>query len=103
MTCFPPSGRALPPRDGTREGVPPHRACGQARDRAPTFRFSGERPRPCESTAVRLIRPDVLLGHLGVQDRPQVSTAVVSTALAAGLCIRPEFGHLTSLAGFSTS
>ena len=34
-----------------------------------------------------LIRPDDLLGHLGVQDRPHVSTTVVSTALAAGpLC-----------------
>ena len=47
------------------------------------FRFSGECPGPRESTAVRLIRPDDLLGHLGVQDRPRVSTAVVSTALAA--------------------
>jgi hypothetical protein len=49
-----------------------------------TIRFSGERPRPHESTAVRLIRPDDLYGHFGVQDRPNVSTAVVSTALAAG-------------------
>ena len=49
------------------------------------IRFSGECPRPRESTAVRLIRPDDLLGHLGVQDRPHVSTAVVSTALAAGV------------------
>jgi hypothetical protein len=49
-----------------------------------TIRFSGERPRPHESTTVRLIRPGDLLGHLGVQDRPHVSTAVVSIALAAG-------------------
>ena len=53
-----------------------------------TIRFSGECPGPHESTTVRLIRPDDLLGHLGVQDRPHVSTTVVSTALAAGLCIR---------------
>src|SRR6516225_8516277 len=33
-----------------------------------------------------------LLGHLGVQDRPHVSTTVVSTPLAAGLCVR---GSLT--------
>ena len=50
----------------------------------PTFRFSGECPGPHESTAVCLIRPDDLIGHFGVQDRPHVSTAVVSTALAAG-------------------
>ena len=31
-----------------------------------TIRFSGERPSPHESTTVRLIRPDDLLGHLGV-------------------------------------
>ena len=49
---------------------------------------SGERPGPRESTAVRLISPDDLLGPLGVQGRPQVSTAVVSTALAAGVCVR---------------
>jgi hypothetical protein len=54
----------------------------------PTFRFSGERPGPRESTTVRLIRPDDLLWHLGVQDRPRVSTTAVSTALAARLCIR---------------
>jgi hypothetical protein len=54
----------------------------------PAFRFSGERPGPHKSTAVRLIRPDDLPGHLGAQDRPHVSTTVVSTALAAGLCIR---------------
>jgi hypothetical protein len=53
-----------------------------------TVRFSGERPSPHESTTVRLIRPDDVLGHLGFQDRPQVSTTVVSTALAADLCIR---------------
>jgi hypothetical protein len=45
-------------------------------------------PGPHESTAVRLIRPDDLLWHLGVQDRPHVSTTVVSMALAAGLRIR---------------
>src|SRR5262245_33110534 len=61
----------------------------QVDDHVPrAVRFSGERPRPCESTAVRLIRPDDLFGYLGVHDRPQVSTAVFSTALAAGLCIR---------------
>ena len=48
------------------------------------FRFSGECPGPRGSTRVRLIRPDDLFGHLGVQDRPHVSTTVVSTALAAG-------------------
>jgi hypothetical protein len=47
------------------------------------FRFSGECPRPRESTAVRLSSPDDCLGHPGVQGRPHVSTAVVSTALAA--------------------
>ena len=51
-------------------------------------RFSGECPGPHESTAGRLSRPDDSSGHLGVQDRPHVSTTVVSTALAAGLCIR---------------
>jgi hypothetical protein len=61
------------------------------------FRFSGERPRPRESTAVRLTRPDVLLRHLGVQDRPQVSTIVVSTALAAGLGIRGSDVPLASV------
>ena len=56
----------------------------------PTFRFSGECPGPHESIVVRLIRPDDLAGYLGVQDRPHVSTTVVSTALAAGLCtLRP--------------
>ena len=59
-----------------------------ARRTQTTFRFSGERPRPHESTRVHLIRPDDLLGHPGVQDRPHVSTTVVSTALAADLCIR---------------
>ena len=39
---------------------------------------------PRQSTAVCLNRPDALLRHLGVQDRPHVSTTVVSTALAAG-------------------
>ena len=72
------------------------------RRRGLSFRFSGERPGPHESTTVRLIRPDDLLGHLGVQDRPYVSATVVSTALAAGLCIgRPltfrfEGGESTS-------
>jgi hypothetical protein len=49
-----------------------------------TFRFSGERPSPRESTAGRLNRPDDSFGYLGVQDRRQVSTTVVSTALATG-------------------
>jgi hypothetical protein len=53
-----------------------------------TVRFSGECPGPRESATGHLNRPDDLLGHLGVQDRPQVSTAVVSTALATGLSIR---------------
>ena len=48
------------------------------------FRFSGELPGPCESTAGHLIRPDDLLGHLGVRERPHASTTVVSTALATG-------------------
>jgi hypothetical protein len=56
--------------------------------RYPGLRLSGECPDPCESTAVRLIRLNDLLGHLGVQDRPHVSTTVVSIALAAGLYIR---------------
>jgi len=43
-----------------------------------TFRFSGERPSPHESTTVRLIRPDDLLGYLGVQDRPQVSITLLA-------------------------
>jgi hypothetical protein len=56
--------------------------------KTPTFRFSGECPGPRESTTVRLIRPDDLLRHLGVQDRPHVSTTAVSEALAAGISIR---------------
>lgn len=51
-----------------------------------TIRFSGECPGPRKSTTVRLNWPDDLLGHLGVQDRLHVSTIVVSTVLAAGLC-----------------
>jgi hypothetical protein len=47
--------------------------------------FSGECPGPRESTTVRLVRPDDLLGHPSVQDRLHVSTTVVSRALAAGL------------------
>ena len=47
----------------------------------PGFRFSGECPGRRESTTVRLIRPDDLLGHLSVQDRLYVSTTVVSAAL----------------------
>ena len=66
----------------------PLRSVAWGREEAVAVRFSGERPGPRESTAVRLIRPDDLLGHLGVQDRPHLSTAVVSTALAAGRCIR---------------
>ena len=49
-----------------------------------TFRFSGGCPGPRTSTAVRLSRPDDASGHRSVHDRPQVSTAVVSTALAGG-------------------
>ena len=51
-------------------------------------RFSGECPGPHESTEDHLSRLDDPLGHLGVQDRPHVSTTVVSTALATGLSIR---------------
>jgi hypothetical protein len=51
----------------------------------------GECPGPHESTTGRLIRPDDLLGHLGVQDRTHVSTTVVSTALANA----PLSGDLT--------
>ena len=62
--------------------------CGQGRGRTadlPLFRrMSGS----TRVHAVRLIRPDNLLGHLGVQDRPHVSTTVVSAALATGLSIR---------------
>ena len=36
------------------------------------------------STAGHLSRPDDASEHLGVHGRPQVSTAVVSTALAVG-------------------
>jgi len=55
------------------------------------FRFSGELPGPHKSTAGHLSRPDDSLGHLGVQERPYVSTTVVSTALATGLYIqRPD-------------
>ena len=60
-----------------------------------TFRFSGECPGPRESTTVRPIRPDELLGHLGVQDRPHVSTSVVSAVLASGLCIRRPLTFLS--------
>ena len=60
---------------------------GQGQGRTADLPLSGERPGPRASTIVRLIRPDDLLGHLGGQDRLHVSTAVVSTALAAGLCI----------------
>jgi hypothetical protein len=56
----------------------------------PTFRFSGECPGPHEFTTVRLIRPDDLLGHLGVHERPHVSTTVVSIALATGLYLAPD-------------
>jgi hypothetical protein len=66
----------------------PTKGAGAGRLDLMSVRFSGECPRPRESTAVRLIRPDDLLGHLGVQGRPHVSTTVVSTVLAAGPCIR---------------
>jgi len=49
---------------------------------------SGDCSGPHESTAVRLSRPHDESGRLGVQDRPQASTTVVSAALATGLCIR---------------
>jgi hypothetical protein len=52
-------------------------------------RFSGECPGRRESTTVFLTRPDDLPGHLGVQDWPHVSTAVVSTALAASGPLSP--------------
>src|SRR5262245_27098366 len=68
-----------------------------------TFRFSGECPGPRESITVRLIRPDDRLGHLGVQDRPHVSTAGVSTALAAGLCTRRPLTSRLPLAQPSSS
>jgi hypothetical protein len=53
-----------------------------------TFRFSGECPGPRESTAGHLSRPGDLFRHLGVQDRPYVSTTVVSRALATGIPAR---------------
>src|SRR6516225_8652046 len=51
------------------------------------------------TTDVRLIRPDDLLGHLDVQDRPHVSTTVVSTALATGLSIRRPLTFRLSAGG----
>jgi hypothetical protein len=54
-----------------------------------TFCSSGECPGPRGSTADHLSRLDDVFGHFGVQDRPHVSTTVVSTALATGLCIWP--------------
>jgi hypothetical protein len=54
----------------------------------PTFRSSGECPGPHESTTACLSRLDDLFRQLGVQSRLHASTTVVSTALAAGLCIR---------------
>jgi hypothetical protein len=45
-----------------------HESARRLDDRRWSFRFSGERPGPRESTAVRLSRPDDPLGHLGVQD-----------------------------------
>lgn len=56
--------------------------------RIASFRFSGELPRPRKPIASHLSRPDDLFGHLGVQERPHVSIAVVSTALASGLYLR---------------
>src|ERR1700757_1380268 len=43
---------------------------GSAGDCVLGLPLTGERPRPRESTAVHLIRPDALLGHLGIQERP---------------------------------
>jgi hypothetical protein len=94
------SSRLLRSMDNQMRGSPkanewagPHGACRlwlRPRDSekwAVGLPLSGERSDPRESTAVPLIRPDGLLGHLGVQGRPQVSTTVVSTALAAGCYI----------------
>jgi hypothetical protein len=50
--------------------------------------FSGECASPHESTTGRLHSADDRLGHLGVQERPYVSTSVVSTTLATGLYVR---------------
>ena len=44
-------------------------------------------PGPRQFTAGHLSRLDDLVKDLGVQDRPHVSTDVVSTVLAADLCI----------------
>jgi hypothetical protein len=54
----------------------------------PGLPLSGECPGPRKSTAGRLSRPDNLLGHLSVQERPHASTTAVSTALATGLYIQ---------------
>ena len=51
----------------------PLRSVAWGWEEAVAVRFSGECPGPRESTAVRLIRLDDVLGHLGVQDRPDVS------------------------------
>ena len=65
------------------------RACPGEADLPFSEGFSG----PHESTAVRLSRPDDAPGHLGIHGRPQVSTAVVSTALAVGLFVpKPSCG-----------
>jgi hypothetical protein len=47
------------------------------------LRLSGE-----PSTADHLSKPDGLIGHIGIQDRPHVSTNRCSTALAVDVCIR---------------
>jgi hypothetical protein len=56
----------------------------------PTFCFSGGLASPGESTTGRLTRPyDVRIVH-GVQIRPHVSTAVVSTLLASPAVPQPQ-------------
>ena len=53
-----------------------------------TFRFSEGFAGPHESITVQLNRRNDVRGHYGVQDRPHVSTTVVSTALATGLFVQ---------------
>lgn len=57
-----------------------------------TFRFPGECPGPCESTADHLIRLDDGVGPFGVHDRPHTSTPGVSRALAEGVVPMPRTG-----------
>ncbi len=74
--------RRLPTRRGVRFTI------ARSVSHSVAVRFSEGFPSPHKSTTVHQSRPDDLLRHLGVQDRPHVSTTVVSTALATDLRIR---------------